>query len=83
MKVRISKMDVEQVVLLTLDAGPKSHEGVLKFKRIIYASAGQRRADSSRSGQLETRWENSIKTDLREEGCEYGRWIELAHDRVK
>jgi hypothetical protein len=32
LKVRISKVDVEQLALLTLDAGPTSHEGVLNFK---------------------------------------------------
>lgn len=38
-------MDVEHLILLTLDAGPKSHEGILKSKC------------SSQSGQLENRWE--------------------------
>jgi hypothetical protein len=34
-------------------------------------------------GKPKTRWESNIKMDLREIGCEDGRWIELAQDRVQ
>ena len=29
------------------------------------------------------RWEDNIKRDLREVGCEAGDWIDLAQDRVQ
>ena len=29
------------------------------------------------------RWEDNIKRDLREVGCEAGDWIDLAEDRVQ
>ena len=34
-------------------------------------------------GRLRRRWEDNIKMDLQEMGCEGLDWIELAQDRVK
>ena len=34
-------------------------------------------------GRLRLRWEDNIKTDLREVGCDAGDWIELTQDRVQ
>ena len=33
------------------------------------------------SGRPWRRWENNIKMDLREVGCDPGEWIDLAEDR--
>jgi hypothetical protein len=32
-------------------------------------------------GELARRWEDNIKMDLQEEGCEVTDWIELAEDK--
>ena len=32
-------------------------------------------------GRPRRRWEDNIKTDLREVGCDPGEWIDLAEDR--
>ena len=32
-------------------------------------------------GRLGYRWEDNIKMDLREVGCDLGNWIDLARDR--
>jgi hypothetical protein len=34
-------------------------------------------------GRSRKRWEDNVKMDLREVGCEDGKWIELALDRVR
>ena len=34
-------------------------------------------------GRPQCRWDDSIKMDLREVGCDAGDWIELAQDRVQ
>jgi hypothetical protein len=34
-------------------------------------------------GRLRKKWEDNIKTDLREIGSEDGRWMELAQDHVQ
>jgi len=34
-------------------------------------------------GRLRRRWEDNIKMDLQEVGCENGNWVELAQDRDK
>ena len=34
-------------------------------------------------GRPRCRWEDNIKMDLREVGCDAGDWMDLAQDRVK
>ena len=33
------------------------------------------------SGRPRRRWEDNIKTDLREVGCDPGEWMDIAEDR--
>jgi hypothetical protein len=39
--------------------------------------------ETCKTAAWKTRWEENITTDLREIGCEDGRWMELAQDRVQ
>jgi hypothetical protein len=38
--------------------------------------------EGKRSGGSRRRWENNIRIDLQEVGCECENWIGLAHDRT-
>ena len=50
-------------------------------RRSVYRVLVGKPEDKSKLGRPRRRWEDNIKMDLQEEGCEGKDWIELAQDR--
>ena len=50
-------------------------------KFIGYRVIVGRPEEKKTSGRTRRRWEDNIKIDLREVGCDPGEWIDLAEDR--
>ena len=49
--------------------------------RNVYRVFSGKREGKRPSGRQRRRWEDNIKMDLREVGCDLGDWIDLAEDR--
>jgi hypothetical protein len=50
-------------------------------RRCIYRVLGRKREGKSPLGRPRRRWEDNIKMDLQEVGCEGVDWIDVAQDR--
>jgi hypothetical protein len=51
--------------------------------RVVYRVLVGRPEGKRPLGRPRRRWEDNIKTDLRETGIDGANWIQLAHDRVQ
>ena len=49
--------------------------------RVVYRVLAGKPERRRSLGRLRRRWEDNIRIDLREVGCGYVDWMELAHDR--
>ena len=53
----------------------------MELPRNVYRVLVRRPEGKRPSGRQKRRWEDNIKMDLREVGCNPGEWIDLAEDR--
>ena len=55
----------------------------MEISRIAYRSLVGKPEGKRRLGRPRSRWEDNIKMDLREVGCDAGHWTDLAQDKFK
>ena len=55
----------------------------MDVSRIVYRLVVGRPEEMRPFGRSRRRWEDNIKIDLREVGCDVGYWIDLVLDRIQ